>query len=240
MTKTNSKTIQKARFLLVWPLMAMFLFVFSCEREEVTPQPSEVADFPEILEVPFSENPAPVPSIDNLNLILEENADEVFDLVEEQPMPQGGMDGWNQYLAKNIKYPAEARENGIEGTVIVMFEIHEDGSVNNVEILRGIGESADQEAIRVVQNAPKWEPGKQRGRQVKTRMRLPIRFEISGMGETASITAKLKEDLFKDPVKMLREIQVVGYVPSDKKFSKNIDESIFHLKLPPNEKLLIK
>lgn len=240
MTKTNSKTIQKARFLLVWPLMAMFLFVFSCEREELTPQPSEVADFPEILEVPFSENPAPVPSIDNLNLILEENADEVFDLVEEQPMPQGGMDGWNQYLAKNIKYPAEARENGIEGTVIVMFEIHEDGSVNNVEILRGIGESADQEAIRVVQNAPKWEPGKQRGRQVKTRMRLPIRFEISGMGETASITAKLKEDLFKDPVKMLREIQVVGYVPSDKKFSKNIDESIFHLKLPPNEKLLIK
>jgi TonB family protein len=240
MTKTNSKTIQKARFLLVLPLMALVVFVFSCEREDITPQTSEVADFPEILEVPFSENPAPVPPIENLELVIEENADEVFDLVEEQPMPQGGMNGWHEYLAKNIKYPAEARENGIEGTVIVMFEIHEDGSINNAEILRGIGESADQEAVRVVQNAPKWEPGKQRGRVVKTRMRLPIRFEISGMGETESITSKLKEDLFKYPVIMLHEIQVVGYVPSEKISSFKTDESIFQLKLPPNEKLIIK
>jgi TonB family protein len=238
MTKTNSKTIQKVRFLLVLPLLAMFLFVFSCEREELTPQPSEVADFPEILEVPLTEKPAPVTSNENPDLVIEADADAVFDLVEEQPIPQGGMDGWNQYLAKNIKYPAEARENGIEGTVIVMFEIHEDGSINNVEILRGIGESADQEAIRVVQNSPKWEPGKQRGRQVKTRMRLPISFKLAGGDNTDRITAQLKEKLFPNPLNTLKEILVVGYFTSEKESSEEMNESIFQPKFQPNEMVL--
>ncbi len=113
-----------------------------------------------------------------------EPANEVFDIVEEQPNPAGGMSGWNQYLAKNLQYPAQARSMGIEGTVIVVFEIHKDGSIENVEILRGIGGGADEEAIRVVQNSPKWQPGRQRGREVITRMRLPIRFKLASMDDT--------------------------------------------------------
>jgi periplasmic protein TonB len=108
-----------------------------------------------------------------------EKADEIFDVVETQPNPPGGMSGWNQYLSKNLKYPTQARRMGIEGTVIVVFVINTDGSIQDVEVLRGIGGGCDEEAVRVVSEAPKWEPGKQRGRAVRTRMRLPIRFKLS-------------------------------------------------------------
>ncbi|WP_075351919.1 energy transducer TonB [Algoriphagus marinus] len=108
-----------------------------------------------------------------------EKADEIFDVVETQPNPPGGMSGWNQYLSKNLKYPTQARRMGIEGTVIVVFVVNTDGSIQDVEVLRGIGGGCDEEAIKVVSEAPKWEPGKQRGRPVRTRMRLPIRFKLS-------------------------------------------------------------
>ncbi|KPQ14752.1 MAG: periplasmic protein TonB [Algoriphagus marincola HL-49] len=110
---------------------------------------------------------------------VEEKADEIFDVVETQPVPPGGMSGWNKYLSKNLKYPTQARRMGIEGTVIVVFVINTDGSIQDVEVLRGIGGGCDEEAVKVVENAPKWEPGKQRGRAVRTRMRLPIRFKLS-------------------------------------------------------------
>lgn len=110
---------------------------------------------------------------------VEEVADQIFDVVETQPLPPGGMSGWNEYLSKNLKYPTQARRMGVEGTVIVVFVVNTDGSIQDVEVLRGIGGGCDEEALRVVKAAPKWEPGKQRGRPVRTRMRLPIRFKLS-------------------------------------------------------------
>lgn len=110
---------------------------------------------------------------------VEEKVEEIFDVVETQPNPPGGMSGWNKYLSDNLKYPTQARRMGIEGTVIVVFVVNTDGSIQDVDVLRGIGGGCDDEAVRVVQNAPNWEPGKQRGRPVRTRMRLPIRFKLS-------------------------------------------------------------
>ncbi|EIM78503.1 TonB family protein [Nitritalea halalkaliphila LW7] len=107
-----------------------------------------------------------------------EKADEIFDVVESPPMPPGGMEGWMKYLNSNLKYPTQARRMGIEGTVYVVFVVNTDGSIQDVELLRGIGGGCDEEAVRVVSNAPKWEPGKQRGRPVRVRMRLPIKFKL--------------------------------------------------------------
>jgi TonB family protein len=135
----------------------------------------------------------------------------VFDIVEQQPNPPGGMSGWNEYLAKNLNYPAQARQRGIEGTVIVVFEIQKDGSIQNVEILRGIGGGADEEAIRVVQNAPSWEPGRQRGRAVNTRMRLPIRFKLAGLDASNTTSANRIEEQRYIPSEPLQEIAVIGY-----------------------------
>ena len=112
-------------------------------------------------------------------VIEEEKADQIFDVVETQPNPPGGMSGWNKYLSNNLKYPTQARRMGVEGTVIVVFVINTDGSIQDVEVLRGIGGGCDEEAVKVVTNAPKWEPGKKRGKPVRTRMRLPIRFKLS-------------------------------------------------------------
>ncbi|MEP0713322.1 energy transducer TonB [Algoriphagus sp.] len=110
---------------------------------------------------------------------VEEKVDVIFDVVETQPEPPGGMSAWNQYLSKNLKYPTQARRMGIEGSVIVVFVVNTDGSIQDVDVLRGIGGGCDEEAVKVVSNAPKWTPGKQRGRPVRTRMRLPIRFKLS-------------------------------------------------------------
>jgi protein TonB len=112
-------------------------------------------------------------------VVVEEKADAIFDVVETQPNPPGGMSGWNKYLSDNLKYPTQARRMGVEGSVILVFVINTDGSIQDVEVLRGIGGGCDEEAIKIVKNAPKWEPGKQRGRPVRTRMRLPIKFKLS-------------------------------------------------------------
>lgn len=111
---------------------------------------------------------------------------EVFDVTEVQPIPPGGMDGWNEYLRSNLTYPAEAKQLGIEGTVIVVFLINSDGSVSNVEILRGIGGGADEEALRVVQNSPNWTPAMQKDQVVNSRMRLPVRFKLSDAEKAAA------------------------------------------------------
>jgi len=99
-------------------------------------------------------------------VVKEEKADEIFDVVETQPSPPGGMSAWNKYLSDNLKYPTQARRMGVEGTVIVVFVVNTDGSIQDVEVLRGIGGGCDEEAVKVVKNAPKWDPGKQRGRAV--------------------------------------------------------------------------
>jgi TonB family protein len=104
---------------------------------------------------------------------------EIFDVVEDSPSFPGGMEAWNEFLANNLKYPEQARKMGIEGTVYLVFEIRKDGSVENIEILRGIGAGCDEEAIRIVKESPNWIPGKQRGHVVNVRMRVPIKFQLS-------------------------------------------------------------
>jgi TonB family protein len=104
----------------------------------------------------------------------------VYDVVEIQPSPAGGMAGWNKYLSENLRYPLDAQRKGIEGTVIVAFVVNTDGTTTDIEILRSVGGGCDEEVIRIVQGSPKWTPGMQRGIPVRTRMRLPLRFMLGG------------------------------------------------------------
>ncbi|MBC6365349.1 TonB family protein [Algoriphagus sp. AK58] len=217
MAKGKSSAVQKLRFLALVPLLGLLLFLFSFENKELLPSVSTaelVDDFPKIMEVPSIEEPAPSLPEDEVQkinpVLITEEPDEVFDVVEEMPNPSGGMKGWNEYLSTNLRYPLEARKNGVEGTVIVVFEINIDGSIQNVEILRGIGGGADQEAVRVVENAPRWEPGKQKGRAVKTRMRLPIRFRLE-KGITPPIEHNIS-DIQLPSQGYLDRISVIGYL----------------------------
>lgn len=109
----------------------------------------------------------------------EEVADEIFDIVEDQPTPPGGMGAFYKYVGKSIKYPNQARRMGIEGRVFVQFIVDKTGQLTNVKAIKGIGAGCDEEAVRILKGAPKWKPGKQRGRPVKVRMILPITFKLS-------------------------------------------------------------
>ena len=99
--------------------------------------------------------------------VKEEPQEEViFQVVEEMPQFPGGLSEAMKFLAKNIKYPVEAQQAKIEGRVIVRFVVGRDGSVSNVEVVRGVSPELDAEAVRVVSLMPKWIPGKQRGKAV--------------------------------------------------------------------------
>lgn len=108
----------------------------------------------------------------------EAEQNKVFDVVEQQPSYPGGMGALNQWLASNIKYPAMAAENGIEGRVVVQFVVERDGSVSGVHVVRGVDPSLDKEATRVVSQMPKWIPGKQNGSAVRVKYTVPVTFRL--------------------------------------------------------------
>lgn len=135
-----------------------------------------VDKMPDVIFQPEPED-LPEPTIMDVPPTIEV-AEEVVDFSEVMPEPVGGMSAWNEYLSKNLKYPSAARRIGIEGTVYVSFVVEKSGEISNVQLLRGIGGGCDEEAIRVIENAPIWKPGYQRSRPVKVRMRVPIRFKL--------------------------------------------------------------
>jgi protein TonB len=107
-----------------------------------------------------------------------EDVDQIFLVVEETATPKGGMSAFYKYVSDKMKYPAQARRMGIEGKVFVEFVINRDGSITDVKAIKGIGAGCDEEAVRVVQSAPPWNPGKQRGKPVRQRYVVPIIFKL--------------------------------------------------------------
>ena len=107
--------------------------------------------------------------------------DEVFDfhVVEQKPSFNGGdANEFSKWVNKNLDYPEIAKENGVQGKVILQFTVNPDGSVSNVKVLRGVDSSLDKEAVRVVSKSPKWKPGKQRDRAVKVTYTFPVIFQL--------------------------------------------------------------
>lgn len=106
-------------------------------------------------------------------------APSTFTVVESMPEPDGGIAGFYKYVKKNLKYPPVPRRMGIEGKVFVQFVIDEKGELVEFEILRGIHKDCDNEVLRIMEKAPKWKPGKQRGVPVRVKQVLPIEFRLN-------------------------------------------------------------
>ncbi len=147
-------------------------------------------------------------------------ADDVFMVVEVQPEFPGGMEALMKYLGDNIKYPAEAHKNGIEGRVIANFIVNKDGSISDVNVVQGVDPLLDAEAVRVLSLMPLWKPGKQRGETVKVRFTIPVVFRLK-KDETVDdkTMKKLKE---KGPVSVVD----VKDDASDKAFYEFIGKTI--------------
>jgi periplasmic protein TonB len=113
--------------------------------------------------------------------VIKEEVEEVFNTanVQQKPMFPDGEAALAAYLRDNIKYPAVAKDNGIQGKVILRFTVAKSGNIENVEVVRGIGGGCDQEAVRVVQAMPNWSPGKNNGKPVKVTFTLPVTFKLA-------------------------------------------------------------
>ena len=110
--------------------------------------------------------------------IEEEETEEIFFVVENQPSPIGGYKTFYKYVTENLNYPNMAARRGIEGRVYLQFVVGKDGVISDITLLKGIDNACDAEAIKVIQNAPKWNPGKQRGNPVNVYMTIPIFFTL--------------------------------------------------------------
>jgi protein TonB len=113
------------------------------------------------------------------NQIVEDiDNDEVVYSVEEDAEFPGGMQALMKYLQSNIVYPKKAERMGIEGKVIVFFEIDREGKVSKVTVQKGFNAECDAEAVRVIKMLPQWKPAKQNGRPVRVKRSLPVVFRL--------------------------------------------------------------
>lgn len=104
--------------------------------------------------------------------------DKVYDITEEPPSFPGGQAVMMTYLARNIKYPPTAMKNKTEGRVILQFVVRADGSISDTHVMRSISPELDAEAVRVIANMPKWNPGKQDGKPVNVKFTIPVSFKL--------------------------------------------------------------
>ena len=119
---------------------------------------------------------------DYVEAVAEEHVEEEaipFQMVEEKPKFNGGdANEFSKWVNERLNYPDVAKENGVQGRVMLQFTVDTDGSVKNVKVLRGVDPSLDKEALRVVSMSPKWKPGKQRDRAVKVSYTFPVIFQL--------------------------------------------------------------
>ena len=133
--------------------------------------------------VMFRLTPEPVDKIDEMIVVGYRNPDapvtgEVYEVADKMPEFPGGMTGLMQHLSKNIRYPAEAHTNNIQGRVVVSVIINTEGKVTNAQIVQGVAPSLDAEALRVATTMPDWTPGTKDGKPVNVKYTFPVVFRL--------------------------------------------------------------
>lgn len=155
MNKNKSSTLKLAKYLFMLPLFFILIAAnsaFAGEDEQSKQEP---------------------PPVEN------EELEEIFVVVEQQPEFPGGIEEMMKFLSDSIVYPPEAKEKGIQGRVICNFVVMNDGRIADVQIVRGVDPMIDDEAVRVIESMPDWKPGMQRGQSVNVRFTLPVEFRLN-------------------------------------------------------------
>lgn len=166
------------------------------QNEPPPPPPEpEVIKAPEILEIVednvkvddveilSSEDDASQAQVDTYVAPVEEEEEVVDDnyvfvTVEKMPEFPGGEAALLKWIGEHINYPTIAAENGIQGRVACTFTVNTDGSVTDVQVVRPVDPNLDKEAIRVLKQLPKFKPGEQRGKAVRVKYSVPVRFRL--------------------------------------------------------------
>jgi periplasmic protein TonB len=125
---------------------------------------------------PVGDNPAPPVAAP----AEEDNSIQNNAAVESPAEFPGGQTEMMKWIYANVKYPAIARENGIQGRVVVSFVVEKDGSISNPKVLKGVNELLDKEAVRVIKEMPKWKAGRQGEKNVRCAFTMPVSFKLEG------------------------------------------------------------
>ena len=186
MQRRKSNPWARAKLLYVLPLAAVAVAAFA--RPEVSGVSNElsaakVTDLAEIVKEKTVESvPQDTVKADG----LQGKNSTVYDMVEQAPAFPGGPQAMMQFIKDNLKYPQIAKENGIQGRVILQFVVDETGKVTDPKVIRSIDPSLDTEAIRLVLSMPRWIPGMQDGKAVAVRYTIPVIFKLETAEETSS------------------------------------------------------
>ncbi len=186
MQRRKSNPWARAKLLYVLPLAAVAVAAFA--RPEVSGVSNElsaakVTDLAEIVKEKTVESvPQDTVKADG----LQGKNSTVYDMVEQAPAFPGGPQAMMQFIKDNLKYPQIAKENGIQGRVILQFVVDETGKVIDPKVIRSIDPSLDTEAIRLVLSMPRWIPGMQDGKAVAVRYTIPVIFKLEKAEETSS------------------------------------------------------
>ena len=199
MMRKKSNPWARAKYLYVLPLAAVAVAAFA--RPEISKPLNEISrikvtEFPAISDAVTSES---IEKADTLrgkpNKIViigdkqnPDNGEEPYAMVEQMPQFPGGMKALMEYISTNLRYPEDAKQQKTEGRVIARFTVKEDGSIADVNIVRGISPSLDAEAVRVLSGMPRWEPGMQNGKAVATLYTVPVMFKLDKEGAASDST----------------------------------------------------
>ncbi len=168
MNKKRSPGIVRTKYLIFVPLVGILMLLSNIEA---------VARLTVRLANEATVSNAMVTATD-VSSKSREMDEQVFTVVEKMPSFPGGDAELLKYIATNIKYPKESQDNGEQGRVICSFIVGRDGSVNNPEVLRGVTPLLNEEAVRVINTMPRWNPGMQRGKAVAVKYTVPITFRL--------------------------------------------------------------
>lgn len=151
------------------------------EQQQAPPPPDleeiKVVEDDKIVEEIKFDDPIdePPPPSEEVKIVEEE----IHDFVDQDPLFPGGEAEMQRFIQKNVVYPELSRDMGEQGTVYVRFVVNTDGSIQDVEVVKGVSSGLDKEAVRVVKQMPKWTPGEQAGKAVRVRFMVPIKFTIA-------------------------------------------------------------
>ncbi|HBS85127.1 MAG: hypothetical protein A2W91_01440 [Bacteroidetes bacterium GWF2_38_335] len=162
MTKIKSGMRSKFKFLIALPLVTLLTLLFAFTN------PSSIVD-----------STAMLPAYQKLVLQEKPIQPQNYTEVGKAPEFKGGQDAMLNYLISNIKYPKNAQEKGITGSVYVQFVVEKTGKISDVGIKKGVNDELDKEAVRVISSMPDWNPGTDKdGNAVDVEMVLPITFRL--------------------------------------------------------------
>ncbi|WP_373719611.1 TonB family protein [Bacteroides heparinolyticus] len=186
MLKEKSSPWACLKYLYVLPVAAVAVTAFA--RPEVSEKVEEISavkvnDLAAIVETKVAESVGDTTKPAGVTYVPVEVNEKlkgtpVLTVVEQMPAYPGGMAALMEYFKENMRYPASAKERGLQGRVTVQFVVDKDGSIKEPKVIRSIDQELDEEALRLVKSMSKWEPGRQNGEPVAVKFAVPVPFKL--------------------------------------------------------------